>query len=190
VRGLPKSFQFLVKALEALPTIGRKSALRLAFHIVLNNPHHGVRVAHAIEEALSHLTRCRRCRGLSEDELCPLCSDPLRERDQLCLVESGKEIYLIEESGGYQGLYFVLDQLDEEVISQLKTTIEENGTREIIFALTPSIQSEGTMLYIEELLKESGIRFSRIAQGVPTGVDLENIDALSLSRALKDRVPR
>ena len=181
-------FYALVDALEQLPSIGKKSALKLAFHIVLGDSMGGLKLAHAIEDAISSLSACKRCGGLSEDELCAICSDELRDSKRLCLVESAKDILIIEESGEYDGYYFVFDKLDEERIQRLKEAIKENGSEEIIFAFTPSIQNDALMLYIEDQLKEYDLTFSKIAQGVPTGVHLENIDALSLAKAISERV--
>ncbi len=183
-----KKFYALVDALESLPTVGKKSAVRLAFHMVLKAPMDALKIAHAIEDAVSALGRCVRCGGLSEDELCHICSDEMRNSELLCVVERAQDIYVIEESGEYHGYYFVFDRLSEETVERLKASIEINETKEIIFAFTPSIQNDALMLYIEDQLKEYDLRFTKIAQGVPTGVQLENVDALSLAKAISDRV--
>ena len=183
-----KKFYALVDALESLPTIGKKSALRLAFHMVLKSPMDALKIAHAIEDAVSSLGRCSRCGGLSEDELCHICSDEMRSRELLCVVERAQDIYVIEESGEYHGYYFVFERLSEETIERLKASIEVNGTEEVIFAFTPSIQNDALMLYIEDQLKGYDLSFSKIAQGVPTGVQLENVDTLSLAKAITERV--
>ncbi len=183
-----KKFFTLVEALENLPTIGKKGAMRLAFHMTLHNSLDGLKIAHAIEDAVAHLRACRKCGGLSEDELCHICSDEMRDRELLCLVEHAKDILVIEESGEYHGHYFVFDKLSEDRLLRLKEVIEENETKEIIFAFTPSIQNDALMLYIEDQLADLALRFSKIAQGVPTGVHLENVDTLSLAKAISDRV--
>ncbi len=183
-----KKFFNLVEALESLPTIGKKSAQKLAFYMVLENSMDGLKIAHAIEDAVSSLGACSMCGGLSEDELCYICSDPLRDKELLCLVESAKDIYVIEESGEYQGYYFVFDKLHEETLARLRNVLQEHGTKEIIFAFTPSIQNDALILYIEDQLKDANITFTKIAQGVPTGVHLENVDLLSLSKAISERV--
>ncbi len=183
-----KKFYNLVEALENLPSIGKKSASRLAFHMVLENSYDALKIAHAIEDALSHIKKCSMCGGLSEDEICHICSDENREREKLCLVESARDIYIIDESGEYGGYYFVFDRLSEENLERLAKAVESHGTSEIIFAFTPSIQTEALILYIEDRLKDLGLKFTKIAQGVPTGVRLENVDALSLSKAITERV--
>ena len=188
VKGSLKSFDRLIDALEELGGVGRKSALRLAFEMVLQDPYKGHKLAHAIEEALSHIHPCERCGGLSEDELCAICSDSLRDATQLCLVQSAKDILIIEESGEYHGRYFVFERLSEERLERLREAVEANGAKEIIFAFPPSIQNDALMLYIEDQLKDLDLEFTKIAQGVPTGVHLENVDLLSLARAISERV--
>lgn len=185
-RSLEK-FNRLVESLQGLPTIGQKSATRLAYHMVMNDSFGALKLAHAIENAIASLKKCRSCGGISEDELCSICSDDHRNREVLCIVENAKDILTFEENGLFDGRYFVLDSLDDLDMSHLRDVVG-SGIREVIFALTPSIANQGVMLYIEDKLSEFDIRFTRIAQGVPTGVSLENVDILSLTRALEDRV--
>jgi len=158
-RSLEK-FNRLVDALQELPTVGKKSATRLAYHMVMNDSYVGIKISHAIEDALGSLKKCRVCGGMSEDELCYVCSDERRDDTFLCIVENAKDILLLEENGLFDGKYFVLD----------------------------SLANDAVILYIEDKLNDYDINFSKIAQGVPTGVSLENIDLLSLTRALEDRV--
>ncbi|BCD67815.1 recombination mediator RecR [Nitratiruptor sp. YY09-18] len=183
-----KKFYKLVEALELLPTIGKKSATRLAFYMVLEKPMDALKIAHAIEEAVSDVHKCSQCGGLSEDEICYICSDTMRDNTTLCLVENPKDIYVIEESGEYNGYYFVFDKLNQQNIDKLREVINARKTQEIIFAFTPSIQSDALILYIEDQLGEYDLQFTKIAQGVPTGVNLENVDTLSLSKAIAERV--
>jgi recombination protein RecR len=185
-RSLEK-FNRLVQALEELPTIGSKSATRLAYHMVMNDNFTAMKIAHAIENALGCLKKCISCGGMSEDELCAICSDEMRNMQLLCIVQSAKDILTIEENGLFEGRYFVLESLDTLDVSHLRAMVS-SGVHEVIFALTPSIANDAVILYIEDKLEDLHVKFSRIAQGVPTGVSLENIDMLSLSRALKDRV--
>ncbi|MEA2110983.1 MAG: recombination mediator RecR [Campylobacterota bacterium] len=182
-----EKFNRLVQALEELPTIGSKSATRLAYHMVMNDNFTAMKIAHAIENALGSLKKCASCGGMSEDELCYICSDDIRDIKLLCVVESAKDILTIEENGLFEGRYFVLDSLEKLEVTHLKNMVE-SGVQEVIFALTPSIANDAVILFIEDKLEDMDVKFSRIAQGVPTGVSLENIDMLSLSRALKDRV--
>ncbi len=186
-RSLEK-FDKLVDALEQLPTIGKKSATRLAYHMVTKDSFNALRLSHAIEDAISSIKRCMRCGAMSEDEVCSICCDESRDATLMCIVESAKDILLLEENALFDGKYFVLESLDEINISNLVTRVGDEKVKEIVFALTPSIQNDAVILYIEDKLKDFEIRFTKIAQGVPTGVSLENIDILSLSRALQDRV--
>jgi recombination protein RecR len=182
-----EKFNNLVDALQELPTIGKKSATRLAYHMVINNTFTGMKISQAIEDALGSLKKCRVCGGMSEDELCYICCDEQRDSTLLCIIENAKDILLLEENGLFDGRYFVLDSLEELSISHL-IDIVKGGVREVLFALTPSISNDAVILYIEDKLSDFDINFTRIAQGVPTGVSLENIDILSLTRALEDRV--
>lgn len=187
MKGSLEKFNRLVDALQELPTIGKKSATRLAYFMVMQESYSGMKIAHAIEDALGSLKKCTQCGGMSEDEICSICSDEHRDANLLCIVENAKDILLLEENGLFDGRYFVLDSLEELNISHLQKLVR-SGIEEILFALTPSISNDAVILYIEDKLSEYDIRFSKIAQGVPTGVSLENIDILSLTRALEDRV--
>jgi recombination protein RecR len=182
-----EKFNRLVEALGELPSIGKKSATRLAYHMIMNDTFSGMKIAHAIEDALGSLKKCKECGGMSEDELCYICCDETRDTSLLCIVENAKDILLLEENGLFDGKYFVLESLEELSMSHLETIVQ-NGVSEVLFALTPSISNDAVMLYIEDKLGIYDLNFSKIAQGVPTGVSLENIDLLSLTRALQDRV--
>ncbi|QOP43810.1 recombination protein RecR [Sulfurimonas sediminis] len=182
-----EKFNRLVEALGELPSIGKKSATRLAYHMIMNDTFVGMKIAHAIEDALGSLKKCKECGGMSEDELCHICCDETRDTSLLCIVENAKDILLLEENGLFDGKYFVLESLEELSMAHLETIVQ-NGIREVLFALTPSIANDAVILYIEDKLGIYDLNFSKIAQGVPTGVSLENIDLLSLTRALEDRV--
>lgn len=187
MRNSLEKFNRLVDALQELPTIGKKSATRLAYHMVMKDSYVGMKISHTIEDALGSLKKCSVCGGMSEDELCFICSDESRDGNVLCIVENAKDILLLEENGLFDGKYFVLDSLEELSISHLEDMVK-NGIEEIIFAITPSISNDAVIMYIEDKLSPYEVNFSKIAQGVPTGVSLENIDILSLTRALEDRV--
>jgi len=180
-------FNRLVEALNELPTIGKKSATRLAYHMTMKDSFIGMKISHAIEDALGSLKKCRSCGGMSEDELCYICCDENRNIEQLCIVENPKDILLLEDNGLFDGRYFVLESLEELSISYLENIVK-SGIKDVIFALTPSIANDAVIMYIEDKLSPYELNFTRIAQGVPTGVSLENIDILSLTRALEDRV--
>lgn len=181
-RSLEK-FDNLVEALSTLPTVGKKSALRFAYHLILNDTFNAMKLSHAIESAVQSVRSCSRCGGLSENEICDICLDESRDTSKLCIVESAKDILVLEENHIYEGLYFVLNDLEEKTVEKLEAMVS-NEIKEIIFALTPSISNDAVILFVEDKLKEYAIEFSKIAQGVPTGVHLENVDFLSLSKAL------
>lgn len=180
-------FNTLVEALEELPSIGKKSAVRLAYHMVMNDNYSAIKIAHAIEDALTNLKKCSVCGGISEDEICEICLDDERDTKLLCLVENAKDILTLEENGLYNGKYFVLEEIESLDVNKL-VDIVNGGIKELVFALTPSIGNDAIIIFIEDKLKECDVRFSKIAQGVPTGVSLENIDVISLARAMEDRV--
>jgi recombination protein RecR len=180
-------FDKLVEALQELPTIGKKSASRLAYFMLMKDSFVGMKISNAIEDALGSLQICLNCGGMSEDELCYICCDESRDESLLCIIENAKDILLLEENGLFRGKYFVLDSLEMLDISMLSRVVDA-GVQEIIFALTPSIANDAVILYIEDKLKNFNVKYTKIAQGVPTGVSLENIDLLSLTRAIEDRV--
>lgn len=185
MRGLEK-FNNLVEAFESLPTVGKKSALRFAYHLVLHDTFSAMKIAHSIESAIKCIRKCEKCGALSEHEICDICLDELRDNQKLCVVESAKDIFVLEEHRLFNGKYFVLENLEEETLEKLEACVKE-GTKEIIFALTPSLANDALILFIEDKLKNHTLSFTKIAQGVPTGVHLENVDMLSLSKALESR---
>ena len=183
-----EKFNNLVDTLMELPSVGKKSATRFAYHLVLKDPFVALKLSHAIENAVSCIKKCEICGGICEDEICEICHDDMRVDKKLCIVESAKDILVLEDSSVYDGKYFVLEDTKDETILKLKELVIQNSVEEIIFALTPSLQNDTIILFIEDKLKEFDITFTKIAQGVPTGVTLENVDMLSLSKALNDRV--
>jgi recombination protein RecR len=186
-KGLEK-FYDLVDAFESLPTIGKKSALRLAYHIVMHDSYSGIKIAHSIENALKHIKRCIKCGSMSEHEICENCLDDSKDHTKVCIVQSAKDIFIIEESNQFDGLYFVIEELEPDSLDRLLGFVDENSVKEVLFAITPSLSNDAFILYIEDKLKDKNINFTKIAQGVPTGVSLENVDILSLSKAIQSRV--
>lgn len=187
---MPKNsekFNELVESFAALPTIGKKTALRLAFFVGLQNHMAGAKLAHDIENAIRFIKPCAKCGSLSENELCDVCADAGRDRSMLCVVESAKDVLIIEESGSFDGLYFVLGELGEEKVAQLRAMIAEFSVAELIFAITNPVNADTVSLYIEDRLGDLGLKFTRIAQGIPSGVNLENVDFISLHKAMRFR---
>lgn len=179
-------FNNLIDAFAALPGVGEKSAVKLAYHIVTTGSYDGMKLSHAIEQAVESIQRCSRCNNLSRDELCHICSDDLRDSTKVCLVESAKDTLTIEKLGQYNGRYYVLSDIDTFDLVHLREALK--GVDELIFAFAPSIASDTMMLYIESQLEDMNLQFTKIAQGVPTGISLESVDTLSLARAIEDRV--
>lgn len=186
-KGLEK-FYDLVEAFEKLPSVGKKSAQRLAYHIIMNDNFLGLKLAHCIEDAINHIKRCSLCGSISEHEVCDICLDDTRQKSRLCIVQSAKDIFIIEESRQYDGFYFVLSEIEELALKKLRQFIENFQTKEILFAITPSLSNDAFILFIEDQLKNYDLQFSKIAQGVPTGVSLENVDILSLAKAIQSKV--
>ena len=182
-----KKFHNLVDALQQLPTIGKKTAIRLSYHMLMQDNLGASKLAYAIEDGLRNIKKCNICGAMSENEICEICLDDTRDAKILCIVENSKDIYFIEESSIYHGKYFVLNKIEDKNIQKLKNTILKSNTKEIIFALTPSVANDGLILYIEDKLKNMALKFTKIAQGIPTGVNLENVDILSLSKAIESR---
>ena len=181
-----EAFENLVDAFGSLPAIGKKTAIRLAYHAVMEDGFSAMKLAHALETGVNAIQKCSKCHNMSEDELCTICSDPYRENTKLCIVKSAKDILTIEESGQFDGVYYVVTEVRDLDEDHLFYAV--GGVNEIIFAFPPSIATDTMILYIEDKLKGLDIHFTKIAQGVPTGVELDNIDVMSLSRALQSRV--
>jgi len=181
-----KTFNELVEILETLPSIGKKSATRLAISLI-KDKYKALKLINALENAISTIEECKICGSFSEHEICEICDNPLRDKT-LAIVETQKDILIIEESKSYNGYYFVLSKLDESSIEKLRKIIKEKEIKEVIFAFTPSIENEAKILLLEDKLKDLNITFSQIAQGVPTGVKFENVDITSLAKAIKLRV--
>jgi recombination protein RecR len=186
----------LIEALRTLPGVGPKSAQRMAFHL-LQEGRPGARVlAEALTAALQSVARCRRCRMLTEGELCAICAAPQREGALLCVVESPADVVAIESSGSYRGRYFVLmghlsplDGIgpDELGVRELEGLLAEGAVRELILATNSTVEGEATAHYLSELATRRGVRASRIAHGVPLGGELEYVDGGTLAHALAGR---
>ena len=179
-----EKFNELVQSFANLPTIGKKTAIRLAYFVSMQNHLLGAKLAHDIENAIRFIKPCAKCGNLSENELCEICASSERDKSTLCIVENAKDILILEESGSYEGLYFVLDELDDEKVAKLRAMIAEFGVKELIFALTHSVNAEAIGFFVEEKLKDMDLEFSKIAQGIPSGVHLENVDFISLHKAM------
>ena len=186
----------LMDALRCLPGVGPRSSQRMALHLLERDRDGAVRLARALAEAAEGVGRCRQCRTLCEDELCPICSHPRRETDVLCVVENPSDVMAFEQAGGFSGRYFVLmghlSPIDgvgpEDIgIDELLARVDEHEVREVILATNPTVEGEATAHFIAEELKGRGVEASRIAHGVPLGGELEYVDGGTLAHAMAGR---
>lgn len=186
----------LIEELGRLPGIGPKSAQRLAFHIVNMPPEQVEALSASIREAKANVRYCRICCTLTDQEICPICSNPSRNQGKIMVVENSRDLAAYEKTGKYDGVYHVLhgaispmlgigpdDIKLKELMRRLQGEVEE-----VIIATNSSLEGETTAMYISKLIKPTGIRVTRIASGVPVGGDLEYIDEVTLLRALEGRV--
>ena len=186
----------LIEQFSRLPGIGAKSAQRLAFHI-LNMPKEQVETfARTISEARDHGRYCRDCCTLTDQELCPICSNPSRDHQTIMVVENTRDLAAYEKTGKYEGVYHVLHGAispmlgigpDDIRLKELMQRLSRDPVKEVIIATNSSLEGETTAMYLSRLIKPTGIRVSRIASGVPVGGDLEYIDEVTLLRALDGR---
>ena len=186
----------LIDALRALPGVGPKTAQRMAFHLLQEGRPGAHALAQALGSALASVQRCRRCRMLTDDELCSICAAPQRDRSLLCVVESPADVVAVELSGSYRGYYFVLmghlSPLDgigpaELGLEEFEQLLELGEVREVILATNPTVEGEATAHYLGELALRRGLKVSRIAHGVPVGGELEYVDGGTLAHALAGR---
>lgn len=183
------AFQKLVEQLEEIPAIGKKTALKLAYTLSVENKILALNIAECIEEAVNKIRKCEICNGISENVICDICNDESRIYSGiLCVVSNPKDVLTIEESNIFNGSYLVIEDVNNMNLNQIKSNLKKYNTKEIIFAFTPSLASDTLIVYIEDKLQDSNIKFSKIAQGVPTGVGFDNVDKLSLIRSIESRV--
>jgi recombination protein RecR len=186
----------VISELCKLPSIGRKTAQRLAFHLLKAPEEDAEALARTIGELRSLIRFCRDCCNLSEEELCPVCADPRRDRSLLCIVEEASNLIAIERTGAFHGVYHVLggalsplkDIGPEQLhIRELMDRLKSSEFQEIILATNPDVEGEATAVYLSRLTKPLDLRITRLAQGLPAGSDLEFTDDLTLTRAFEGR---
>ncbi len=186
----------LATELARLPGIGRKTALRLTYHLLKQPAEQNRRLAGAIETLAARVHPCARCFNLAEDELCAVCRDPRRDAGVVCVVEEPADISAIERAGEYRGVYHVLggrlsplDGIGPEqlTVDALARRLAGGEVREVIVATNPSLEGEATALYVQRQVAPHGVRVTRIARGLPVGGDLEFADGVTIAQALQAR---
>jgi len=185
----------LIDALRCLPGIGKKSAQRIAYHLLQRDREGARNLSKSLLDAMDGIGHCQRCRTFSEDMFCDLCKSDKRDRSLLCIVESPVDVYAVEEAG-YRGLFFVLmghlsplDGIgpDDLGLDKLAALLDEGEAQEIILATNSTVEGETTAHFITEMVHQRSIRVTRIAYGIPMGGELEYVDSNTLSHALTGR---
>jgi recombination protein RecR len=186
----------LATELSRLPGIGRKTALRLTYHLLKQGRDQSRRLADALLTLSERVRPCERCNNLTEEPLCSICRDPRRDPQLLCAVEDASDIGAIERAAEFRGMYHVLGGRlspldgvgpDDLHIGALVRRVAEEGVREVILATNPSLEGEATAVYVQRELAGSGVVVSRIARGLPVGGDLEYADGVTIAQALQAR---
>lgn len=192
----------LIEELGRLPGIGRKTAQRLAFHLLKASKEEALRLSEAVRAVKEKVSSCTVCGNITEEDPCLICADPRRERDVICVVESPVDVVAVEQSGGFRGQYHVLGGAlspldgvgpDEIRAAQLVERVQDGTVKEIIMATNPNPAGEATAQYLAGLLASagvlgaSGVQITRLARGIPVGGDIEFSDQATLARALEGR---
>ena len=192
----PASLETLIDRFASLPGIGRKSAQRLAFHILALPDEEAVAFADAITEAKKSVRCCRICQNLTEGEVCAICASDRRDKSTICVVSEPRDVLSIERAREYNGTYHVLHGVlspmshvgpDDIRIKELLTRVAENEVEEVIMATNPDTEGEATAMYISRLLKPFRVKVTRLAYGIPVGSNLEFADDATLTRAMEGR---
>ncbi|HJM33545.1 MAG: recombination mediator RecR [Candidatus Marinimicrobia bacterium] len=191
---LPASANKLIEELSRLPGIGKKTAQRLAFHILKVDTSIVYRLSDSLKDVKNKVRSCSSCGGITEEETCVICNDPKRDNNQLCIVEDAPDIYVFERTNIFKGTYHVLGGAlspldgigpDELNMDRLMDRIEPG--MEIVIATNPTVEGETTALYISKKLSDSDVKVTRLARGIPVGGDLEYTDEATLIRAMEGR---
>lgn len=191
-----KALDGLVNSLSRLPGIGKKSAARIAYYLLRADPAFVSDLASSILQARDRVKTCSECGTYTEDDPCPVCSDPGRDRGVVCVVEQPQDVVVLEATKEYRGLYHVLKGVispldgvgpEDLTIGKLVERIRRHSVSEVILATNPTVEGDTTALYVVKLLEPLGVKVSRLALGLPVGGDLEYADRLTLARSLRGR---
>lgn len=187
-----------VSELSKLPGIGRKTALRLALHLLRQEEPTAVALGESIIRMRREICYCQRCHNISESSVCPICEDKRRDQSVICVVENIKDVLTVESTGAHHGLYHVLGGLISPIegigptdieIDSLIERVQQEGTREVILALSPTMEGDTTSFYIYRRLEQTDVKVSMLARGLSIGNELEYTDELTLGRSIQNRIP-
>ena len=191
-----KPIDNLIEALTRLPGIGRKTASRLAFHVLRSTPAEVQNLARAILDVKEKIHLCSVCFNLTDEDPCQVCKDERRNKGVLCVVENPHDVNAIENTGEFKGLYHVLHGTlsplegvgpDDLKVPELMMRLKQANVAEVILATNPTVEGGTTALYLSDLIKGMGVKVTRIAYGIPMGGEIEYVDAMTLSKALEGR---
>lgn len=194
----PEPLHALVESLRTLPGVGVRTARRMAYHLLQNDTEGALQLANALQQAVSNLRHCERCNSFSSEAVCPTCLDDARDPSLLCVVETPADQGVIEASHGFRGLYYVLqgrlaplEGIGPEQIrlSRLLERAGDGKVSEVILATNYTSEGETTAYYLADLLRARGLKVTRLARGVPSGSELEYVDASTIAWALLERRP-
>lgn len=193
----PKSIEELIDCFKMLPGIGEKNAERLCFAVLHFNDEQSDKFSESIKNVKTKIKKCKICNNYTEDnDICEICNDSSRDKSTICVVESVKDLILLEKSNAYKGIYHVLEGLispleginpEDIKINQLINRIKKEKIKEVILALNMTMEGETTSLYILKLLEGTGVSVTKIAAGIPVAADMEYLDSLTIQRALEGR---
>ena len=192
----PKSIASLIEQFQKFPSVGPKSAQRMAFFLLRMSKTDVENFAKTVIEAKENTKTCEVCYNLSTSSPCEICSSSTRDKSTICVVSESKDLIAIEKTNEYKGMYHVLQGLispmdgigaEDIRIKELLNRLTDEGVNEVILALSPSVEGEATSLYLTKLIKPFGIKVSRIAFGLPVGADLEYADEITIAKALEGR---
>ncbi|MEM9917643.1 MAG: recombination mediator RecR [Bacteroidota bacterium] len=193
-----KYIESAVEAFSSLPSIGKKTALRLVLHLIRQEPQLTEQLADALVQMRQNIKTCAICHNISDEKICSICSDPRRDESQVCVVETIRDVMAIESTGQFKGRYHVLGGVlspiegigpEQLQIESLKGRIAEGKIKELIMAISPTIEGDTTIFYISRQLKNSPVKISTIARGISFGGELEYADELTLGRSIASRIP-
>jgi|TARA_B110000263_G_scaffold211254_1_gene194118 recombination protein RecR len=194
LNSFPDSILQLIDAFSCFPGIGRKTAQRMAFHVLKSSSNIASQLSQSVINMKSKIRFCSICNGITENDPCNICSNSKRDQSSICIVEQASDVYTFEKTNSYYGVYHVLGGVlspldgvgpDDLTIQSLVTRVKPGY--EIVIATNPSIEGEATSLYIAKLLKEKSVKVTRLARGLPMGGDLEYLDEATLMRAMEGR---